>query len=157
MLASSIMGITNTIGMVAAAIIGGLAGAGVMVFAYFLGIALIGAGMGALVAHAGWSWAHAGDPPGSMVVVAAIFGAIGAMFAQRYVIIASTAFAGAWTAIVGVLALTGGVAARAAATSEVWILYPMTPAPGQRWVPVAWVVLGLLGTAVQLGVTGRRR
>jgi len=39
----------------------------------------------------------------------------------------------------------------------VWILYPLTPAPGQRWVPFAWIVLGLIGTGVQLGITGRKR
>jgi len=39
----------------------------------------------------------------------------------------------------------------------VWILYPLTPAPGQRWVPVAWIALGLLGLGVQLGITGRKR
>ena len=36
-----------------------------------------------------------------------------------------------------------------------WILYPLTPAPGERWVPIAWIVLGLVGTAVQLGMTGK--
>ena len=157
MLTSSVMGISNTFGMIAASLIGGLAGAGILVFAYFIGIALIGGGLGALIAHTAWQIGRAGDPPATFVIVLAIFGAIGAMFLQRYVIIVSTAFGGAWTAIVGALALQGGVAARAAATSEVWILYPMTPAPGQRWVPIAWVVLGLVGTGVQLGVTGRKR
>ena len=40
---------------------------------------------------------------------------------------------------------------------NVWVLYPMAPAPGQRWVPLAWIALGLIGTAVQLGVTANRR
>ena len=156
MLASSMMGATNTFGMVAASVIGGLVGAGILVFAYFIGIALVGAGLGALIAHAAWQYGRAGDPPATFVLVLAMFGAIGAMFLQRYVIIVSTAFGGAWTAIVGALALNGGVAVRAA-TTNVWILYPMTPAPGQQWVPIAWVVLGLVGTGVQLGVTGRKR
>ena len=26
----------------------------------------------------------------------------------------------------------------------------------QAWVPIAWVMLGLLGTGVQLGITGRK-
>jgi len=156
MLASSMMGATNTFGMVAASVVGGLVGAGILVFAYFIGIALVGAGLGALIAHAAWQYGRAGDPPATFVLVLAIFGAIGAMFLQRYVIIISTAFGGAWTAIVGALALNGGVAVRAA-TTNVWILYPMTSAPGQQWVPIAWVVLGLVGTGVQLGVTGRKR
>jgi hypothetical protein len=157
MLTSSLMGVTNTFGMIAAWVVGGLVGAGILMFAYFIGIALIGGGLGALIAHAAWQFGRAGDPPATFVIVLAIFGAIGAMFLQRYVIIISTSFGGAWTAIVGALSLTGGVAVRAATTSDVWILYPMTPAPGQQWVPIAWVVLGLVGTGVQLGVTGRKR
>jgi len=56
----------------------------------------------------------------------------------------------AWTA-------TGAAAAtRAAGATNVWILYPFTPAPGHRWVGIAWIVLGTIGTIVQLGITGRR-
>ena len=55
MIASSMMGISNTAGMVVAALVGGLAGAAILMFAYFVGIALVGAGVGALVAHFGWA------------------------------------------------------------------------------------------------------
>ena len=161
MLASSMMAASNTVGMVVAALVGGLAGAVILVFAYFLGIALVGAGLGALVAHVGWAYARTGDPPATVVIVLAVLGAVGAMLLQRYVIVVSTAFGGAWTVLVGALAMTGdraaAGAAKAAATADVWILYPMTPAPGRRWVPVAWIALGLIGTAVQLSVTGRKR
>jgi len=71
------------------------------------------------------------------------------------VIIVSTAFSGAWTIILGGLALVDRGAARAA--SDVWILYPFTPAPVAQWVPIAWIAVGLIGTAVQLGATGTRR
>src|SRR5205814_10671969 len=59
MLASSMMAATNTFGMVLAALVGGLAGAVILTFAYFVGIALLGAGLGALVAHVVWTelWA----------------------------------------------------------------------------------------------------
>jgi len=158
MLASSMMGTSNTLGMMAAALIGGVIGALILIFAYFIGIALVGAGLGALIAHVGWGQVGAGDPPPSAVVVLAVAGAIGAMVLQRYVIIVATAFGGAWTLIVGGLAVAGNRSALAAASaSDVWILYPITPAPGQRWVPIAWIVLGLIGTAAQLGLTGRKR
>jgi hypothetical protein len=158
MLASSMMGVSNTTGMIVAAILGGIAGALVLVFAYFIGIALVGAGLGALMAHAGWSYVRPGEPPALAVIALAILGAIGAMLLQRYVIIVATAFGGAWTMIVGGLAATGDPgAARAAAAGDVWILYPLTLAPGQRWVPVAWIGLGLLGLGVQLAITGRKR
>jgi hypothetical protein len=157
MLASSTMGISNSVGMVAAALIGGIAGALIMVFAYFLGIALAGAGLGAFVAHVVWGQMRPGDPPPAAIIGAAIVGAIVAMVLQRYMIVVATAFAGAWTIIIGSLAVSGDRgAARAALAGNVWILYP-TSAPGQRWVPIAWVILGLTGTAVQLSITGRRR
>ena len=158
MLASSAMGVTNATGMIVAALAGGVCGALLLMFAYFIGIALVGAGLGALIAHVAWSSAGTGDPPAVAVVVLSILGSIGAMFLKRYVIIVATAFGGAWTVIVGGLAISGDRgAARAASAGDVWILYPTTPAPGQTWVPVAWIVLGLIGTGVQLGITGRKR
>src|SRR5262249_9225945 len=126
MLASSTMGVSNTTGMIAAAIGGGIAGALVLGFAYFIAIALIGAGLGAVVAHVGWGAIRAGDPPAVLVIGLAVLGAIGAMLLQRYVIIVSTAFAGAWTMIVGGLTIwssSPGGAERASRLGDVWILY----------------------------------
>ena len=157
MLASSMMAASNTMGMILTALGGGVAGALLLVFAYFVGIALVGAGLGALIVHVTWSYVRAGDPPPIAVVVMSIAGSIVAMLLQRYVIIVATAFGGAWTIIVGALAAAGDRGAARAASADVWILYPMTPAPGQGWVPIAWVGLGLIGTAVQLGVTGRKK
>ena len=48
-------------------------------------------------------------------------------------------------------------ATRALTNTDVWILYPLTPALGQGWIPIAWIALGLIGVAVQLRVTGRKR
>lgn len=159
MLASSTMGVTNSTGMIVASLVGGVCGALLLMFAYFVGIALVGAGLGALVAHVAWSsLGRTGDPPALAVVVLSVVGSIGAMFLQRYVIVVATAFGGAWTVIVGGLAVAGDRgAARAATAGDVWILYPLSPAPGQKWVPVAWVALGLIGTAVQLITTGRKK
>ena len=156
MIASSTMGVSNTTGMVLAALAGGIVGALVLVFAYFIGIALVGAGLGAVVAHVGWGAIRPGDPPPAAIIVLAIVGAIGAMVLQRYVIIVATAFGGAWTIIVGGLAMLADQTGRASRVGDIWILYPTTPAPGERWVPVAWVLLGLVGTAVQLGITAKR-
>src|SRR5580658_7433876 len=156
-LASSTMGSGNAAGMVVAALVGGIIGAFVLFFAYFVGIALVGAGLGAFVAHLGWQQASAMDPPVLIVVLFAALGTIAALVLQRYVIIVSTAFSGAWTVIVGGFALADRGSPRAASASEVWILYPFAPATKAPWVAVAWIVLGLLGTAMQLGVTGRRR
>src|SRR5207247_10220760 len=102
--------------MLAAAIVGGLAGALILVFAYFVGIALVGAGLGALVAHVSWAQFGATDPPAIIVVLLAGLGAVGAMMLQRYVIIVGTAFGGAWTPLVGALSVTGDVQAALGAT-----------------------------------------
>ena len=44
----------------------------------------------------------------------------------------------------------------AAAAGDVWVPYPMQPAPGQAWVPWAWLVLGVAGVLAQLYVTAGR-
>jgi len=73
-------------------------------------------------------------------------------------VIVATAFGGAWTALLGGLTLAGDHRITTAASSgDVWILYPMAPSPEYRWVPMAWLILGLVGTAFQLGVTGKRK
>jgi len=157
MLASSTVGASNTWGMVAAALIGGLVGAIVVTFGYFVGIALAGAGLGALVAHMAWTQFASPEPPAAIVIILSILGAIGAMLMQRYVVVIATAFGGAWTMLVGAITLLSGRGAvRAASSGDVWILYPLTPAPNQQWVPIAWVLLGAIGTAVQLGITARK-
>ena len=150
-----VVAIQLTIGM----LLGGLAGAVILVAAYFIGVALLGAGLGALVAHVSWNYFGAGDPPPALVIVLAIVGAIGAMFLQRYVIIVATAFGGAYTLIVGGLAMSssGGGPAPTVRSADVWILYPTIAAGDQRWLPVAWVLLGVCGTAVQMGLTARKR
>jgi hypothetical protein len=157
MLASSMMGANSTLGMVVAALVGGFVGAAVLVLAYFVGIALVGAGLGALLTHEIWHWIKPGDPPVLLVVSAALAGAVLAMVVQRYVIVVATAFGGAWTMIVGFLnAFSARGITRMSSPTEVWILYP-TSADGERWVPIAWLVLGLIGVAVQLGMTGGKR
>jgi hypothetical protein len=153
LLASSMVGTDQTLWMVVAAIVGGLVGAIILILAYFVGVALIGAGVGALLAHA--IWAAFGREPGMLaVIVLSIAGALAALALQRYVIIIATAFGGAWTTVVGGLALAGSrVAGQAAARNDLWLAYPVNPAPGQRWVLVLWLVLGIVGVLVQVGVT----
>jgi hypothetical protein len=86
-----------------------------------------------------------------LVIACAVAGAVAAIWLQRYVIVVGTAFGGAWTLIVGVLALFGDRAAQAAAAaSDVWVVYPLDPAPGRQWLPVVWVGLGIVGVVAQL-------
>ena len=152
--ASSMFGVSDTTPMIIAAGVGGLVGAGILIAAYFVGVALIGAGLGATAAHLFFATADR-DPHFVVVVFLSIAGATAAMYLQRYFIIVGTGFGGAWTMIVGSMAVIGDRTALAAAASgDVWVAYPMNPAPGQRWVPIAWLALGAIGTGVQLGITG---
>ena len=120
-----------------------------LMFAYFIGIALVGAGLGALVAHVVWTQVGTGDPPAVGDHRAVDRSARSrAMFLQRYVIIVATAFGGAWTMIVGGARdrrrsrrRAGGVGRR---TCGFCIRRRRRRA--QRWVPIAWIVLGLIGT-----------
>lgn len=151
---SSIFGMSDTGPMIAAAVVGGLVGAGILIAAYFVGVALVGAALGAVVANFAFA-AGDRDPHYLAVVLMAIAGATAATYLQRYFIIVGTGFGGAWTIIVGAMALLGDQASLAAAAAgDVWVAYPMNPAPGQRWVPLAWIALGAIGTGVQLGITG---
>jgi len=154
LLASSIMAASNPTGMVIAAGVGGLIGAAILFTAYFIGVTLLGAGLGAVVANL--AFAATGSQPHLLVVVlCSIAGAAAATYLQRWFIIVGTAFGGAWTMLVGVLAMLGDKKAMAAAaTGDVWVVYPLNPAPGQAWVFWAWAVLGMAGMAVQLGWTG---
>ena len=156
LLTSSIMGTDQTVWMIVAAVVGGIVGALILVAAYFVGVALIGAGVGALLVNL--IWASLGREPHIVIVILfAIAGALAALALQRYVIIVATGFGGAWTTIVGALALMGDkLAVEAAARNNVWLAYPMNPAPGQRWVIVAWLALGLVGVIVQLSDHCRR-
>jgi len=152
MIASSLVGVSNTTGMLVTAIIGGLIGSVVIVLAWFIGVSLLGAGIGVLIAHGAWTQIGRGDPPASVIIAVAVAGALAAMFVQKYVIVVGTAFGGAWTVV---LAATNAFPAvketlsRGSSDSEVWIFYP-TSAPGMRWAPIVLVALGLLGTAIQL-------
>ena len=153
MLGSSLFGASDTGLMLGAALVGGLVGAGLLFAAYFVGVALAGAGLGVLAAHL-VSSATGNDPAFLVIVLCAVAGSIASMYLQRYFIIVGTAFSGSWLLIHGIMASLGNRAALAAATKDIWVFYPLSPAPGQGWVPYAWVVLSLIGAATQLGWTG---
>ena len=155
--ASGLAGPENTYWMIAAAVAGGIGGALILIAAYFVGVALLGAGIGALVASL--IWAALGREPGALAVILfAIAGALGALALQRYVIIGATAFGGAWTIVVGALALTGTkMTLDVAARNNVWLAYPTNPAPGNYWILLVWLALGVTGVIVQLSITAKGR
>lgn len=156
LIASSTVGASNTAAMVVAAVVGGILGGLVLVFAWFVGVAIIGAGLAALAAHLVWPLIGPHDPPAVAVIVVSVVGAMVAMVLQKYVIVIGTAFGGAWTVLLGAVnAMAARAGRRPAASDDVWILYPLSAEP--RWVPILWVVLGLFGVMVQLRYTSRRK
>ena len=72
LIASSTMGTSNTLGMVLVAVAGGLVGSGLLVLAWFVGVAIVGAGLAALAAHLMWSQIGTGDPPPVAVIVVSV-------------------------------------------------------------------------------------
>jgi hypothetical protein len=154
LLASSFPGVEQTWAMVIAAVVGGVIGALILIGAYFVGVALIGAGIGALAANVIWASLER-EPHIAVVIVLAIAGALGALALQRYVIIVSTALGGAQTAVVGAAALMGDRWAADVAARSVYGVYPLDPIPTTRWDFIAAVVLGLVGLVVQLGFTAK--
>jgi hypothetical protein len=155
--ASSFFGPANTTPMLLVALLGGVIGAGVLLAAYFVGVALVGAGLGALLVNVIWTQIE-GDPHPAVVILFSVAGAVIATWLQRYVIILGTAFAGSWTMLVGGLAFMGdGGPLKAAAEGNAWVVYPLNPAPGMRWLPWAWFLIGAFGTLVQMRWTGGER
>ena len=119
--------------------------------------ALVGAGIGALLVNVIWTQVE-GDPHPAVVILFSVAGAVVATWLQRYVIIIGTAFAGAWTLLIGGLAVMGdGGPLRAATSGNPWVVYPLSPAPDLAWLPWAWVALGAFGTLVQMRWTGGER
>jgi Domain of unknown function (DUF4203) len=146
LLATAITGPTHTQSALFAMLIGGAAGALLLVVAYFVGVALVGAALGAIIIHAIWS--QLGSEPHPLIVIAGtIAGSLCAMALQRYVIILGTAFGGAWTTLAGAIALASH---RAAQTADAWVLYPLRPPAGHDWVWFGWLTLGAAGAVVQL-------
>ena len=152
LLASSFMGTEQTFWMIVAWLIGGLVGALILLVAYFAGVALLGAGIGAAAAH--MIFAALKSEPGVLVLILfSVAGALAALALQRYVIIIATAVGGAQTALVGAAALMGDSSAAQAATRAVYRVYPLDPLPNTYWDATLAIVLGAIGTIVQLAIT----
>ena len=150
--ASSIFGVSDRMPMMVAGLVGGFIGAGILYAAYYIGVALVGAALGAVAANVGFSIAQT-EPPVLAVLLCAVAGAVASTYLQRYFVIVGSGFVGALMMVHGALLLAGRSFGLPSA-GPVWVLYPFAPAPGQSWVPIAWIVIGIVGVAVQMGWTG---
>jgi hypothetical protein len=153
LIATSVLPANETMMTLLVALGGGVAGALVLIFAYFVGVAFAGAALAALLVHIAWT--QFGSEPHPLAIIAGcVVGALVSLALQRWVIIAGTAFGGAWTFLVGVLTAMGRY--EAAAAADAWMTYPLNPAPGEAWLPIAWLILGGVGAIVQVGWTSPR-
>ena len=151
--ASTLVSPDNTTQLMIALLVGGLLGGVAMWVGYFVGVALVGAGLGAIAANT--LWAHfRGEPSTVVIIVAAAVGAALAVSWQRYVLIVGTAFIGSQTAVAGAVALMNR-GPRPPGAEPVWIANLGVPTPSVHWTFIAWVVLGVVGTLVQLGWGGK--
>jgi hypothetical protein len=128
-----------------------------LVLGALIATTLVGAAVTTLLAHI--IWTEVGREPHVFVVIFfAVCGAAAAMLLQRHVIVAATAVGGAWTMVIGGLALAGGDGPlEAASGGDVWIVYPFSARPEDRWVIVLWLALSAVGVLMQLGWTGGRK
>ena len=155
--AVQLVGAEDTWIMIVTVLVGAIAGGILFIAVYFIGVALVGAGLAAVAVNL--FWAQRSDEPHVLVVIlVAIVGAFAALVFQRYVIIIGTSFAGAWTGLIAVLALMGDVeAAEAIGSFEAWATYPIERASAEREILLVWVGFGLIGIIVQLLRTGKGR
>lgn len=155
-IASMFVGQLETWLAIVATIAAGLVGSVVAVVAYLAGVALLGAGMGAVVLNAAWS-TRGGEPNVWIVLAVCLVCALLALAVRRYVLIAATSFGGAWTAIVGGMALAGNSAAVAAASGNLEQLPPVANADANLGFVLGWCGLGGLAVFIQLMDMFRRR
>ncbi len=148
--ASTLVAPSDTFAMLVALGVGGVLGALIMFAGFIVGVALVGGGLGATLAHACWT-AWRGSEPGTIVVLfAVVAGATLATALQRQIVIVATAFFGAQTAVAGTAAALTARAAGRPGQDGVWVGHLGIPAFGRSWQFLAWVLLGIVGTIVQV-------
>ena len=86
------------------ALVGGVIGAALCLWLFFLGIFLLGASAGAVLATALFSAAGNQPQPMLLIVFAIVFGVI-ALVLQKFMIVVSTAFSGSYLVTAGLLHL----------------------------------------------------
>jgi hypothetical protein len=124
------------------ALIGGLIGAGLMAGLYVVGVFLIGALFGAMVALALFS-IGGNSAPEWIVVIAAIVAGVLAAVLQKPMIVIATSFGGAWWAVSGLAAITGTIA-----VENVRELLRGLAGASVGWL-IGWFILGVVGFIVQ--------
>jgi hypothetical protein len=128
-------------------IVCGIVGAVLATVLYKVGVFLLGAGVGALVASiittaAGWHYTMLA------ALLGAVLGGVLTLVLERPLISVLSAFAGGWGIALGAFRLLGLQQATDGAKS---------PPANYGLLIVCWLVLGLIGAGVQLRSSGRKK
>jgi hypothetical protein len=141
LVASVVFGLTHsTLAAVLAGLAGGIVFALLAVFLYYVGVFILGTFFGAAIGI--FVLAIVGVmTPVWVILILAVLGGVLAVIFQRFMIILSTAFVGAWAVVFGV-----------------FHLIPKTEGVAYTYIAlVAWIVLGVIGMLVQYRVTARKK
>jgi len=134
-------------------VVGAILGAGLMSLLYFLGVFVVGAAAGAVLADAVGVAAGIDMPTLVVIIVAVVVGII-ALILQRVVIILATAFLGAWAVVSGALSLLAGTSTTPAELyGDAVQAGELLPGLPSLVVLLAWLVLALLGAVTQFAMT----
>jgi len=138
--------------LILAGTVGGLAGAVLLSSLYYVGVFIVGAIAGLVLANMVGISAEFGEL--GRAVSAVLVGAA-ALFLQRLVISVSTALSGAWSAVGGAVALLG--------LGPPGLLTPFAALPDDPWRSLpsdlalyVWLGLSVVGVVVQLSTPERR-
>jgi len=139
----------NAIALVCS-LVGGVIGAALCVWLFFLGIFLLGASTGAIAGAALFSIGASETQPILLILLAILFGLI-ALVLQKFMIIVSTSFGGSYLIIAGVLHFLTGVPN----VSPPWFNHLQPGSAGiLDYVAVAfWLILGIAGMSFQYKAT----
>ncbi len=157
LLASTLVHTPDTAALIVTLLVGGVFGAAILWFGYFVGVALAGGAFGAIVAQSAWTSIRGSEPGVLILAFAAILGGALAVGFQRYFVILATAFIGAETAVAGLVSFLSRHGDGRLGFENIWVGHLAFPAPGRRWTFIAWTGLGLVGAVVQFYTGTRRR
>jgi hypothetical protein len=135
------------------ALIAGTIGAVLCIWLFFLGIFLLGASAGAIVAAAFFNAAGNQPQPILLLVFAVVFGTV-ALVVQKFMIITSTAFSGSYLVVAGALQLLTHVQNG----SLLWFdrTQPRTAGTLGYIALACWIILGLVGLSFQYRSSQKR-
>jgi hypothetical protein len=146
----AVAGLIHGVGQVFTIVVGvvcGILGALISTLLYKVGVFMLGAGAGVLVAGiiltaTGW------HQPMLVRAIAAVVGGLLTLIVERPLVSILSAFAGAWGIVFGAFQLLGWYHVTAVAKS---------PPSNYGYAVLAWVIVGAIGAGVQLRAGGRRK